>query len=659
MAIGNPSVSPAVVTREIDLTNGVPNASSSTGAMVGNFRWGPVDQPILVSNEGTLVSVFGNPSDETSVDFHTASYFLKYSNSLQVVREVYEAGTEATATAAVDSDGLVLTLTVSEGGEDYVAAPAVTITAADSGDTPTLTATISGGAVTALTVTPGATPFLYNSNPTITISGGQGSDIVNAYGADTARTPTSIPLVKNDDNWDVQESTLKAASHEIIARYPGALGNSLKVEVCSDTGFAAWAFKGEFDAAPGLSPFASNVGATGTDEVHVAVIDEDGVISGTKGKVLETFAFVSVATNAKTSNGSGNYILDVINRGSAFIHMANIPGVVTPTQAVNGVVHATFTGAAKAISLTNGSDSRALGTAQYISGFDQFADKDTTLVDFLIAPGMALAADQTTVVNDLVAKVQGTNGRKDCVVIASPNRNSVVGVAKANINAAIIANVSFTRSSYLVVDNNYLKVYDKFNDKYIYIPAASSTAGIMASTDLNAAAWYSPAGTRRGQYLGVTGLSYNASKTERDELYKAGINPVANIPGNGVLLFGDKTHLNRPSAFDRINVRRLFLLLERSIAAASQNILFEFNDEFTRAEFLNIVEPVLRDIKGRRGITDFSVICDETNNTGEIIDANQFVASMFIKPARSINFITLNFVAVRSGVSFEEVVGAA
>ena len=181
----------------------------------------------------------------------------------------------------------------------------------------------------------------------------------------------------------------------------------------------------------------------------------------------------------------------------------------------------------------------------------------------------------------------------------------------------------------------------------------------MASTDLNAAPWYSPAGTRRGQYLGVTGLSYNASKTERDELYKAGINPVANIPGNGVLLFGDKTHLNRPSAFDRINVRRLFLLLERSIAAASQNILFEFNDEFTRAEFLNIVEPVLRDIKGRRGITDFTVICDETNNTGEIIDANQFVASMFIKPARSINFITLNFVAVRSGVSFEEVVGAA
>ena len=212
-------------------------------------------------------------------------------------------------------------------------------------------------------------------------------------------------------------------------------------------------------------------------------------------------------------------------------------------------------------------------------------------------------------------------------------------------------------SGYVFVDNNFLKVYDKFNDQYIFIPAASSTAGIMAATDANAAPWFSPAGQRRGSYLGITALSYSPTKAERDTLYKAGVNPIANIPGQGVLLFGDKTFLNRPSAFDRINVRRLFLVLERAIGEAAKNVMFEFNDEFTRAEFTNIVEPVLREVKGRRGITDFRVVCDATNNTAAVVDRNEFIANIFIKPARSINYVTLNFVAVRSGVDFEEVVG--
>jgi len=216
---------------------------------------------------------------------------------------------------------------------------------------------------------------------------------------------------------------------------------------------------------------------------------------------------------------------------------------------------------------------------------------------------------------------------------------------------------AFTNSSYLVVDNNFLKIYDKYNDQYIQIPAASSTAGIMAATDLNRAPWFSPAGSRRGQYLGITAIAYSPTKIQRDTLYKAGINPVANIPGQGVLLFGDKTKLNRPSAFDRINVRRLFLILERAIGKAAEQVMFEFNDEFTRAEFVNIVEPVLREVKGRRGITDFRVIADATNNTAEVVDRNEFIANIFIKPARSINYVTLNFVAVRSGVDFEEVVG--
>ena len=211
----------------------------------------------------------------------------------------------------------------------------------------------------------------------------------------------------------------------------------------------------------------------------------------------------------------------------------------------------------------------------------------------------------------------------------------------------------------MVVDGNYLKVYDKYNDQYIQIPASSSTAGLMAETDRVSAPWFSPAGNRRGNYLGVTSIDYNPSKTNRDSLYKAGVNPIVNVAGTGLQLFGDKTRLSRPSAFDRINVRRLFLVLERAISRAAQNVLFEFNDEFTRAEFVNVIEPVLRDVKGRRGITDYRIVADETVNTAAVIDRNEFIANIFIKPARSINYVTLNFVAVRTGVDFEEVVGSS
>ena len=275
----------------------------------------------------------------------------------------------------------------------------------------------------------------------------------------------------------------------------------------------------------------------------------------------------------------------------------------------------------------------------------------------LIAPGMSARADQTTVVNDLVATAASV--RKDCVAVASPARTDVVGVTS---DATKVTNVvttadTFTNSSYLVADNNYIKVYDKYNDKYVEIPAASTVAGIMAATDFNRAPWFSPAGSRRGQMLGITALNYSPTKAQRDTLYKAGVNPIANIPGQGTLLFGDKTMIGRASAFDRINVRRLFLVLERAIGRAAEQVMFEFNDEFTRAEFVNIVEPVLREVQGRRGITDFRVVCDATNNTAAVIDRNEFKADIFIKPARSINYVTLSFVAVRTGVDFEEVVG--
>ena len=568
------SESPAITVKEIDATGVVPNVSSSTGGFVGQFRWGPLEQATLVSNEADLVEKFASPNPTNSVDFHSAAYFLKYTNALQVVR----------------------------GGD---------------------------------------------------------ASTVNAFNEDSV-SGTTIQI-KDEDNFENQRSTLDAANHTFAARWPGAIGNSLAVQICtqsgSDSAFTNWALKNNFDAAPGTSTYASALNAS-NDEVHIAVVDSDGEFTGTKGSVLETFPFLSMASDAKNTDGSTNNIQDVINRKSEYIWMPGYPLRLTEgnggTAVTNGKDYQ-LSGGGVVInySMTNGGDG-SVGTAQIATGFDKLEDKDQIQVDFLICPDQTTQSNNVTVVNDLVGIAQGT--RKDCIVVASPARENVVG-ASTPVTSTVTNTNLYTNSSYLVVDNNYLKTYDKYNDNFIFIPAASSTAGIMAATDANAAAWFSPGGPRRGQYLGVTGIAYSPNKSERDVLYRAGVNPIANIPGQGLLLFGDKTKLNRPSAFDRINVRRLFLVIERAIALAARNVMFEFNDEFTRAEFTGIVEPFLREVKGRRGITDFRVICDETNNTASVIDRNEFVATILVKPARSINFVTLNFVAVRSGVDFTEVAG--
>ena len=585
MALFAPSESPAIVVKEVDLSGVVPNVQSTTGAIVGNFRWGPVEEATAVDTEGTLASKFGTPTDLNAVDFLSAAYFLKYSSSLQVVRMV--------DSSAVNSR------------------------------------------------------WPYNA--------------------------TAAAVVKNSENFNTVENSLDSDANIFIAKYPGSIGNSLAVAWCPpsgdsanaanwDSAFENWTYKSSFDGAPRTSSFAASVNAS-NDEIHLAVIDQDGLISGTRGTVLETFPYVSLASNARLSDGTNNFIRSIVNNRSEYIWMPGF-GVqgsyfdsAAGTEATSGINFANaLLDNAVLTSLDSGANSGALGTNQYIAGFDAVSDKDTITVDFLIAPGVATRGSQIAVVNNLVSIAQGT--RKDCVVVASPAREDIIGVnGSTAVTSAITTANGYTKSSYLIVDNNYLKVYDKYNDKYVYIPAASSTAGVMAASDLNAAPWFSPAGSRRGQYLGVTSLSYTPTKSQRDALYKASINPIANIPGEGILLFGDKTALSRPSAFDRINVRRLFLTIERAIALAARNVLFEFNDEFTRAEFVNIVEPFLREIQGRRGITDFRVVCDETNNTPAVIDRNEFIASVFIKPARSINYVTLNFVAVRTGVDFDEFVG--
>ena len=480
----------------------------------------------------------------------------------------------------------------------------------------------------------------------------------NAHDADQTGTD---PAINTAADWDTQISARDSDKHTFIAKWPGAMGNSLKVEVCpassGDSAFNGWTHKGNFDAAPGTSTYASARSGQ-FDEAHVAVIDEDGLFADI-GTVLEVFPFVSLASDAKAIDGSSSYIKEVVNNGSEYVWMAGfgVTGSKFDSAAGGTAASTNFSNTTRtSVSLADGVNAAAMSAGDYQTAFDELEDADTVDVDILFTPSMSTGELTRTVVNDVVATAEA---RKDCVVAASPPRSAVVGVnSAATMNTNVITEANqYTMSNYLVVDNNFLKVYDKYNDKFIQIPAASSTAGIMAATDNNAAPWVSPAGSRRGNYLGITSVAYSPTKAQRDALYKAGVNPVANIPGQGVLLFGDKTHVTKPSAFSRINVRRLFTTLEKAIGDFAKQSLFELNDEFTRAEFVNNVEPLLREVKGRRGITDFKVVCDETNNTPSVVDRNEFVATIFIKPARSINFITLNFVATRSGAEFEEVVG--
>ena len=476
-------------------------------------------------------------------------------------------------------------------------------------------------------------------------------------GHDNATADGTGQLIKNDDDYDDNYSNGSLNKGIWVAKYPGSLGNSLKVSMISQgiSSFSAWPFAGEFDGAPGTSDYAVNLGkANYNDELHIAVIDEDGLWTGTAGTVLETFAFVSQASDAKKTDGTTNYYKDVINAQSEYIWWADHDSTnlqnAGETLASRSSAFDTHN-AAIDHSLAGGSDDNTPTAGEIALAYDLFEDAETVDVNLLFA--CPDANGQETIAEDLISIAEA---RKDLVAFVSPPIEDTVGSSTPAADVMTFAN-GLTSSSYAVCDSSALYVYDKYNDVFRYIGAAGHVAGLCANTDRVADAWFSPAGVNRGQLLGATKLAFNPKKADRDTLYKGRVNPLVSFPGEGMMLFGDKTLLSRPSAFDRINVRRLFIVLEKAIATAAKAQLFEFNDEFTRAQFRNLVEPFLRDVKGRRGITDFQVICDTTNNTGQVIDSNRFVADIFIKPARSINFITLNFIATRTGVEFSEIAG--
>ena len=490
--------------------------------------------------------------------------------------------------------------------------------------------------------------------------------------AETGGQNSDARLIKNDRTFEASIPT----ANTFYAKHFGSMGNELTVEVCDHAGstggangFANWWPNTYFAGAPSTSTWATNLGASG-DELHVAVIDSNtGTFSGTANSVLEIFPFLSKAKNGLDDNGNSNYYYDVINNQSQYIRVGTGTGILEGTYGTEAVNGTTFGNTATGIvssRLRGGEDGASasgnMGADEYQRGYDLFADADAVDIGLIITGQggkLASVGDRDTVkkyAHDNVAKT-----RLDCVAFISPDNESVV---TQSTDADRLTQVLKDRnsdininSSYAFMDSGWKYQYDKYNDTYRWVPLNGDIAGLVARTENQRDAWWSPAGYNRGQIKNVVKLAYNPSKAHRDQLYQAQVNPVVTFPGQGTLLFGDKTMQTRPSAFDRINVRRLFIVLEKAISTAAKFSLFEFNDEFTRAQFRNMVEPFLRDVKGRRGITDFKVVCDETNNPGSVVDRNEFVGDIYVKPARSINFIQLNFVAVATGVDFSEVVG--
>ena len=486
--------------------------------------------------------------------------------------------------------------------------------------------------------------------------------VVRTFGAATktaVANGTSV-LIKNDDDWLENYSSGATTYGEFAAKYAGAIGNTLRVSVADANTYSGWAYAGQFTGAPSTSTYTSNQGGA-NDEIHIIVVDEEGKFTGTSGTVLEKWAYVSKASDAKDDSGNTLYYKNVIANKSKYIRWMSHPtanAIATYSNVSstwgNTSSGTSFTRLASAVTLSlgNGTSAGADGTivaANTTAGYNLFSSAESTDISLIITgPGA------NTISSSLVSLVET---RKDCIVFFSPAKSDVVDNAGGEAAACVTQATSIGNSSYAFLDCNWKYQYDKYNDVYRWVPLNGDIAGLCAKTDIEKDPWFSPGGLNRGQIRNVVKLAWNPNKTERDTLYVKGVNPVVTFQGEGTVLFGDKTLLSKPSAFDRINVRRLFIVLEKAIARAARFSMFEFNDQFTRAQFIALVEPYLRDVQGRRGITDYRVVCDDTNNTGEVIDRNEFIGDIYIKPARSINFIQLNFVAVRTGVSFEEVVG--
>ncbi|NBW57141.1 hypothetical protein EBR43_05020 [bacterium] len=687
-------VSPGVNVSEIDLTTVVPAVSTTEGAFAGVFRWGPVGERVLIDSEVSLVERFGRPTNLNAETFFTAANFLSYGNKLYIVRS---ANTTSTNTSILSRNAIANTSSPTNFTSGQASAASATVKNQDAYDSVTFDSAIlyvakhPGELGNSLKISICDSANAYTN--TVAINGGNANvaagELSVSLGASTVRIAVSNTATGNlsevqsrantvldsltlGDYLKVGNTTIGEQYLKIITKPTNSTGNSthyffdltiegvysLSTAFTSNNVTRFWEHYNRVDKAPGNSLYMSGVNTSITDELHVVVSDEDGLISGTKGTILEVFQRLSRATDAKTEDGSTNYYKTVINNTSNYLWWANDRSGAA--SANSGTLTTSSTTTPLTISMNSGTDgyneSNTTNITNIITAYDFFKSAEDIDISLVLA-GKATntGTNGTQLANYLIDNI--AESRKDCVVFVSPMKEDVINNSGSEVNDVKDFKDSLRSTSYAVCDSGYKYQYDKYNDIYRWIPLNGDIAGLCVRTDSDRDPWFSPAGFNRGQIKNIIKLAYNPSKAHRDILYKAGVNPVVTFPGQGTILYGDKTCLSKPSAFDRINVRRLFIVLEKAIATAAKFTLFEFNDEFTRAQFRNLVEPFLRDVQGRRGIYDFKVVCDTTNNTAEVIDRNEFIGDIYVKPAKSINFIQLNFVAVRTGVEFSEIVG--
>lgn len=659
-------LSPGVAIQERDLTLGsIETVEVNVGAFAGPFARGPVLEPVRVSSESQLLEIFGEPTDKNAAFWWTAASYLQYGGVLDVVR----AATNGQLSASDDNVTTPYTLSIRSEDEyesTYYSASANPFhwAARDVGSLGNSinVAVIDKGADYILTLDGAPTTTTVGTELVTTSGSPNGAKSARIFAWDSANNKVSVITSDVWTTTDVIENGVTDLNVSAVGEWydEQSVYSGLKWNTVAPR--------------PGSSPYAVDRGGA-NDEMHIVVFDKTGTITGTPNTVLEKFLYVSKGNNAKTAEGAQNYYPQVILERSKYVYWGkheadaydvsgnaavasnNIQGTgnagsdSTTTFDILGGVSYDFTVANK------GNESLDATSGEIMSAYEEFADTETVQVDYIImGPGDAASKSNTQSVADKMLSL--ASARKDCVAFLSPFRGDVVGVTSSSDQTANVVDFYNNRvsTSYGVFDNGWKYIYDRFADKYRWIPCNGDTAGLCAAVTANGTPWFSPAGLNRGGIKNAIKLAYSPTKSQRDTLYQKRINPITSLPGQGIVLFGDKTALASPSAFDRINVRRLFLVCEKTLGNAAKGVLFELNDEFTRNNFLNVVEPYLRGIQASRGITEFLVVCDESNNGPEVVDANEFRADIYIKPARSINFITLTFVATRTGVSFEEVV---
>lgn len=682
--MGN-QVSPGIQVREFNLDLVVPSVSTTTGAAAGVFRWGPVGERVLIDNEQHLASRFGTPTSFNAETWFSISSFLAYGAPSWVVRGANTTTTNAaistlSALANTTSVANVIAQTVLNDDDylhkdgtfdsavEYVArypgaignslrissvftANAFTsvINLATYG-TAGATLNINVGANAAVITLNAASVTLANSNASTILSLLSVSDLLAFGNSQIGKQNIQVsatPTVNSQGNTTTGNTTITIPLAEFLSLYSSWSSNTTLTRY--------WEFYPLVGKPPGQSQYQLNNGnVSANDELHLVVVDEDGLFTGVPGEVLEVYRALSRSTDAVGLDNGSIYYKTVINQQSAYIRWTNDNASAVSNTAVNQV--SSSLQSVLDINLAGGTDGASeanVAVGDIARAWNFYLSKEDVDISLIITGKGIGGIDGEQITNYIVDNI--AEPRMDCVVYASPSITDVVN-NKGNELTAVSAYNTFLRdSSYLFVDTGYKLMYDIYNDVNRWIPLNGDMAGLTARTDYTNDPWWAPAGFNRGTLKNVVKLAYSPPHPDRDVLYPVGVNPVVTFKAQGTVLYGNRTRLNVVSAFQDLNIRRLFIVLEKAIAEMAQAFLFEFNDAFTRAQFVNTVTPYLRDIQGRRGIVRFLVRCDETNNTEEVVRQDRFVGDLIIQPNRAIAFISLNFVAVGASVTFSEI----